>query len=181
MALERISQAFRVLLWEEGKQHALSPIQIQLIIFLHFHSEDKRRVGYLAREFNMTKATISDSIKVLEQKGLVVKYGLPGDARGHILALSSEGESVAIKAMSFANAITTPVSLLSDQQKLQLLTGLLDIIHNLQRSGIISLQRMCFTCRHYGKEESKHFCHLMNKPLMDTEIRIDCPEHEFAG
>ena len=59
VALERISEAFRVLLWEEAKEHALSPIQVQLLIFCCFHTEEKRKIGFLAVEFNLTKATIS--------------------------------------------------------------------------------------------------------------------------
>src|SRR5690606_40334744 len=73
VALERISEAFRVLLWNESKENSLSPIQIQILIFIHFHSLEKCKVGYLADEFNMTKATISDSVKVLLAKELVFK------------------------------------------------------------------------------------------------------------
>ena len=72
-SLERISQAFRVLLWNESKEYGLSPIQIQILIFLFTHSPEKRKISYLAREFDMTKATISDSVKVLFQKSLVTK------------------------------------------------------------------------------------------------------------
>ena len=36
VALERISEAFRVLLWNESKENSLSPIQIQLLIFFTF-------------------------------------------------------------------------------------------------------------------------------------------------
>lgn len=32
-SLERISQAFRVLVWNESKGHSLSPIQIQVLFF----------------------------------------------------------------------------------------------------------------------------------------------------
>jgi hypothetical protein len=32
-AMERISQAYRVLLWNESKELSLSPIQIQILIF----------------------------------------------------------------------------------------------------------------------------------------------------
>jgi hypothetical protein len=38
VALERISEAFRVLLWNESKENSLSPIQIQILIFIYFHS-----------------------------------------------------------------------------------------------------------------------------------------------
>ena len=37
-ALERISQAFRVLLWQESKEFSLTPIQVQVLIFLLHHS-----------------------------------------------------------------------------------------------------------------------------------------------
>src|SRR5690606_17262000 len=72
-SLERIAQSFRVLLWQESKTHGLTAIQIQVLIFLLFHSGDKRKVSYLADEFNLTKATISDTIKTLEQKALITK------------------------------------------------------------------------------------------------------------
>ena len=35
VALERISEAFRVLLWNESKENSLSPIQIQILIFIY--------------------------------------------------------------------------------------------------------------------------------------------------
>jgi hypothetical protein len=35
-ALERLSQAFRVLLWEKNKDYNLSPIQIQLLVYRSF-------------------------------------------------------------------------------------------------------------------------------------------------
>lgn len=40
-SLERVSQAFRVLLWNESKEFSLSPIQVQVLIFLLHHSEQK--------------------------------------------------------------------------------------------------------------------------------------------
>ena len=43
-ALERLSQAFRVLLWQESKEFSLSPIQVQVLIFLLHHSDEKKKV-----------------------------------------------------------------------------------------------------------------------------------------
>ncbi len=92
VALERISEAFRVLLWNESKENSLSPIQIQILIFIHFHTSEKCKVGYLADEFNMTKATISDSVKVLLLKELVAKETDPVDTRSFSLSLTNEGK-----------------------------------------------------------------------------------------
>ena len=47
--LERLSQVFRILLWDKAKEHRLSPIQIQLLIFIQYHSSDKTTISYLAR------------------------------------------------------------------------------------------------------------------------------------
>src|SRR5690554_5951150 len=98
VALERISEAFRVLLWNESKENSLSPIQIQILIFIYFHSTEKCKVGYLADEFNMTKATISDSVKVLLSKELLTKETDPIDTRSFSLLLTNEGKKIAKKA-----------------------------------------------------------------------------------
>ena len=71
--LERISKAFRVLLWEKSKLYKISPIQIQLLIFCSTHKKEDLKVSFLATEFDLTKATISDSIKVLLKKELLTK------------------------------------------------------------------------------------------------------------
>src|SRR5688572_20217661 len=96
-ALERLSEAFRVLLWNEAKQYGLSPIQIQLLIFLQHYPEEKRTITFLASYFNMTKATISDAVKSLEGKQLLVRKSMANDSRSHTLHLVKEGKALAAK------------------------------------------------------------------------------------
>lgn len=180
VALERISEAFRVLLWNESKENALSPIQIQILIFIHFHSLEQCKVGYLADEFNMTKATISDSVRVLLNKALVIKETDPTDTRSYSLSLTSEGKNIAKKASFFASSMQQPIEKLTEAQKKAMLNGLLKLIHDLNKSGIITIQRMCFTCSFYKAENGIHYCNLLKTSLAETEIRVDCPEHQMA-
>lgn len=179
VALERISEAFRVLLWNESKENSLSPIQIQILIFIHFHSLEKCKVGYLADEFNMTKATISDSVRVLLAKGLVTKETDPFDARSHSLSLTNDGKKIAKKASLFASSIEKPIDKLTQEQKRIMLNGLLKLIYDLNKSGIITIQRMCFTCSFYNDENGIHYCNLLKTKLSESEIRVDCPEHQI--
>lgn len=181
VALERISEAFRVLLWNESKETSLSPIQIQLLIFLLFHSGEKRKVSYLADEFNMTKATISDSIKVLLQKELIYKEKDESDTRSFTIELTPKGSETAKRLSLFANRMEQPLDKLSDAQKEVMLNGLLTLISDLNKAGIITLQRMCFTCRHYQRNNTEHYCNLLQAVLYEKDIRIDCTEHELAG
>ncbi|MDT8411267.1 MAG: MarR family winged helix-turn-helix transcriptional regulator [Vicingaceae bacterium] len=177
VALERISEAFRVLLWNESKENNLSPIQIQVLIFLYFHDSEKCKVSYLAEEFNMTKATISDSVKVLLAKKLVEKEINSLDTRSYSLSLTKAGNKVAKKTAFFALPIEQPIEKLSSEQKLIMLKGLLKLIYDLNKSGIITTQRMCFTCSFYTSKNGIHYCNLLNTNLAEHEIRIDCPEH----
>ncbi|MBK8442165.1 MAG: winged helix-turn-helix transcriptional regulator [Sphingobacteriales bacterium] len=177
VALERISEVFRVLLWNESKENSLSPIQIQILIFIHFHSQEKCKVGYLADEFNMTKATISDSIKVLLAKGFVAKEIDTADTRSYSLSLTSEGRKTAKKASFFASSFEQPLEKLTEEQKTTMLNGLLKIIYDLNQSGIITLQRMCFTCLNYQYNNGIHYCKLLENQLVESDLRIDCPEH----
>lgn len=177
-SLERISQAFRVLLWQESKEHSLSPIQVQVLIFLHYHSREKCKVSYLAEEFNMTKATISDTVKTLEQKNLITKEFEPHDTRSYIILLTKKGKAIAEKTSLFSTEIFKPIGKLPQNEKENLLLNLLDIISHLNKSGVITIQRMCMTCKYYhSSDKNLHFCQLLNQNLYVSELRIDCPEH----
>lgn len=179
-SLERVSQAFRVLLWNESKEHSLSPIQVQVLIFLLHHSDQKRKVSYLADEFNMTKATISDTIKTLEQKLFIRKEYEQHDTRSYIIHLTKKGKDIAEQTSLFAKEIEIPIDKLHTTDKENLLLSLLDIINHLNKAGVITIQRMCFTCHFYkaNKNGQGHYCKLLNSKLADNELRIDCPEHK---
>ncbi len=179
-SLERISQAFRVLLWQESKEHSLSPIQVQVLVFLLHHSEEKRKVSYLADEFNMTKATISDTIKTLEQKELISKEFEPQDTRSYVISLTEKGKDIASKTSLFTKEIRTPIDKMETEDKENLLLNLMEIIRYLNKSGVITIQRMCMTCSFYKASDNgnTHFCTLLNQKLNVNDLRIDCPEHE---
>ncbi|GIV30340.1 MAG: hypothetical protein KatS3mg028_1406 [Bacteroidia bacterium] len=179
VALERISEAFRVLLWNESKENSLSPIQIQILIFIQFHAQEKCKVSYLADEFNMTKATVSDSVRALLAKELVNKETDSNDTRSYTLSLTNEGKKIAKKASFFASSIEQPIEKLTQEQKTAMLNGLLKLIYDLNKSGIITIQRMCFTCSYYNSENGIHYCNLLKTKLAESEIRVDCPEHEI--
>jgi DNA-binding MarR family transcriptional regulator len=182
-ALEKISEVFRVLLWTEAKEHKLSPIQMQLLIFIKYHNSDKqRRIASMAREFNLTKATISDSIKVLEQKGLIKRTDDAVDSRSFNFSLTDQGAKLTGMIENFTLPLDGAIATLSPQQKDQFLVSVLDLIYRLNQNGIINTQRMCYNCYYYnGDRQQTHFCNLMKKPLAIDELRIECPEQKTIG
>lgn len=177
-ALERISKAFRVLLWEESKAHKISPIQIQILIFCLNHDQDMLKVSFLAKEFDLTKATVSDSIKVLLKKELLEKVPDTYDSRSYTVRLTTKGKEIALKTSGFTNALNQSVDRIDETDKGLFLQHLLGVINHLNKTSVISLQRMCLTCYHYSKQGNSHYCALLNKVLKSDELQVDCPEHK---
>jgi len=178
--LERISEAFRVLLWEHAKVIGLSPIQIQLIIFVAYHEEKLCNVSHLAKEFNMTKATISDAIRVLEKKELIEKITSSTDKRAFSISLSANGKNIVQETEHFADPIRKAVSKIEKEDQIQLFQSLSKIIYTLNRAGVLTVQRTCHACRYYEKKGDHHYCMLMKKDLFAKDIRLDCPEFEAS-
>ena len=178
--LERLSQVFRILLWEKAKEHSLSPIQIQLMIFIQHHSQDKSTISYLAQEFNFTKPTISDAIKVLEQKKLIKKHTDSIDTRSYTIQLTAQGKKIVAETEVFANPLTEIISKSTKADKLVLWDNITNLITQLNQLEVISVQRTCFNCKHYSNKGKTHFCQLLNQKLQTQDIRIDCSEFEIA-
>lgn len=160
-SLERLSEAFRVLLWQEATQYGLSPIQIQVLTFLLHYPEEKRTVTTLASYFNMTKATISDAVKSLEQKHYLTRKASPTDTRSHTLHLVKEGRAVAKKVEQFADPLQKTVAQMPLKDQAGLLEQLMQVVYQLNQQEIISTQPMCFNCshfRHFAARVSQRHC-----------------------
>lgn len=179
--LERIAKAFRVLLWEESKLHKISPIQIQILLFCASHKKENLKVSFLANEFDLTKATVSDSIKVLIKKELLLKKMNPLDSRSFTVLLTDKGNDIVQKTKGFSSVLSQSINVLTATEKENLLTNILNIIYQLNQQEIISIQRMCFTCYHYEKKGNNNFCNLLNKPLKKNELQIDCSDHKMTA
>ena len=180
-ALERVSEAFRVMLWNENKKHNLSPLQIQILIFLYFHDSSKSTVTYLANEFNMTKATISDAIRVLVKKGYIKREKSQEDSRCAFLSLTEHGHQVADEVSHFANTMKKNVEELHQENKELFLCSLLDLISNLQQQGILSISRMCYSCAYFQNGTlGKHcgYCNRREAPISQGEFKVDCASHQ---
>ncbi len=185
-ALERLSQALRVLLWEVATETGLSPIQIQFLVYLRFLPGRTCRVGDLARRFDLTPATVSDAVRTLATKGLLSRVPDPDDRRARLLALTPAGREVADRLAGWAGVLQEHLVGYSEAEKLTVMRFLMDLIARLQVAGVITVAKMCITCRFFAPErhdnpEAPHHCVLLDRPLRLHQLRLDCPEHEPAS
>ena len=178
--LERVAESFRVLLWDHAKATGLSPIQIQLLIFIHYHADEWCNVSALAREFNMTKPTISDAVKMLSKKELIRKIPSPTDGRAYNMQLTTKGIEVVEQTATFAAPVQQIMNAFSAEDQENFYRVLNQLIYRLQQGGIIQVQRSCRNCRFYRPTKGEHYCGLLEMKLAEETLRLDCPEFEAA-
>jgi DNA-binding MarR family transcriptional regulator len=143
-------------------------------------------VSQLAREFDLSRATVSDAVGSLEKKGLIRKETWPHDRRVTTLRLTPTGEHTAQDLAAWANVIKEHLKDRSAEEKEAVMCFLMGLIGSLQKSGLITVARMCVTCRFFRPdahpgESSSHHCALLDVPLSGSELRADCPEHKLAA
>ena len=177
-SMERVSEVFKVLLWEKAKLVVLSPIQIQILIFIAFHKRNLCNVSHLAKEFNVTKPTVSDAIKILYKKKLIIKDYSSSDSRSYSIALSELGADIVSQTYDFSNPLKKQIDSFSKPEIESLFGTLSQLIYKLNHIGILSVQRTCYGCKFYKKKQEVDYCNLLQKELMKQEIRLDCPEYE---
>ncbi len=183
--LERILRVFRLLLWDVANDENLSPIQIQFLIYLLYNQSSRCRVTDIANEFSLTKATVSDAIASLEEKGLVMKAESENDKRSYLIKLTPKGKKVATKISTWADTLKNNLKKFNKKEKETILEFILKMIESLYDAGIITVQRMCFSCLYFQKNanpdsDSPHYCNLLNKPLSTIELRLDCEDYISA-
>ena len=179
-ALERVGQALRVQMWDTAKQHGLNPTQLHVLLRLATDPPARRRIGVLARELDVTHPAVSDAVAALRRKGLVDRDAASRNAG---LSLSAHGRAVADALADWDERTRAQLAELPSADKQAALRLLLDLIAGLQRSGAITVARMCVTCRYFRRDahpdsSRPHHCALVDAPMGSGELRVDCAEHE---
>lgn len=177
-ALERVSKIYRTLLWQTQVETGLSPIQSQILIFMLFHDDKLLSISAFALEFSVTKATISDAFKTLEKKRFVHKEKDIVDKRRQVLKLTKEGIALAEKIQNYTKPLDDILKDFPTETKSTLFTTLTDVLKALNSKKLLTPLRMCTSCHYFQMKEGKAYCNLLETPLKDEEIRLDCPEYE---
>ncbi len=176
--LERISEAFKTLLWEKATMLGLSPIQIRILLFVAYHKDALCNVSHLAKEFNITKPTVSDAVRILDKKELIVKDFSSSDSRSYTILLSTKGKDIVAQTENFADPLKKQFDGMPSKDFDILFANISKVIYGLHRNDILSVQRTCYGCAFYDKRKGGDYCKLLETSLMPKDIRLDCPEFE---
>ena len=186
LALERVSQVFRTLLWDNSKQKKLSPIQIQFLVYIAAHSKKYSSVSEIARTFNLTPATVSDAIKSLERKGLVQKIVSRRDGRKFPISLTKAGLSMANNLSNWYDPLMDHIQNFPNETREAVLIFLLQLIESLKKHQLLEEIKTCLSCRYFARQtdsniEQTSYCLLRKVPLNNSALRLNCPNFNTAN
>jgi DNA-binding MarR family transcriptional regulator len=180
-AMEKLIQIQRILLWDVAKIEGLSPIQIQFIIYLGRYRENLCTVSVLAREFDLTKATVSDAINTLVSKGMASKNRGGFDRRSYIIRLTAKGRSALKRIENWQDRLLERINSFSDEEKDSALMFFMKLIKLFYDDGIISMARMCITCENYTRisedDTGDHYCRLTGETLARGDLSLGCENY----
>jgi hypothetical protein len=132
----------------------------------------------LAKEFNITKPTISDAIRVLDKKGIIKKDFSSVDNRRYSIRLTKSGNKIVAETANFADPLKARLTGIEPANLESLFDSLGKLIYQLNQNGILTVQRTCYGCKFYKKTETTDFCNMLKKPMLNSDIRLDCPDFE---
>ena len=184
--LAKVGIAMRHHAWAESGPRGLNPTQGQLLAVLRAAHGVGLRVSELAERLAIAPATVSDSVTALQRKRLVTKQRDPSDARAVAVFLTSLGQAQAEAAAGWPDLLLEAVGTLDPQEQATLYRALIKMVRSLQLRGRIPVSGMCVTCRFfrpnaYPGTGAPHHCDLVGAPFGDTQLRLDCPEHQAAA
>lgn len=174
--LERIGEVALALRRGTGMAQDLSALQLRVLGFVADRGTEPVGVALLADALQISRPTASDSVRVLVERGFLLRRPDPADGRSHALRLTAIGRKAAAHAR--ATPLRDALGLLPQADKEGTLIALMRVLEALVHSGDVRVQRLCFTCKHYqGDKRSKHRCLLMRTDMTVAELRTDCPDH----
>ncbi len=176
--LERLTSLLRAEQREGASQAALQPVHLSTLLYLSRANRYSDTPAGLTEYLGSTKGTVSQSLLVLERKGLIVKRSDENDRRIIHLELTNEGTQLLVRTWSSLR-VREAVSALSESRQKRLEDALRDLLTSLQRVHGSRSFGLCHTCSLFERLGDGRFrCGLTAEPLADSDIEKICREHE---
>lgn len=192
--LNKIGLAMKHQAWQQANKDGLSPTQGQILAALvgqsardgEWSQASAQLSGKeLSERLGVSLPTISDSVRVLVEKGLVTKSPDPRHPRATLIAPTERGAELGARARSWPEFMADAVGELSAEEQRAFLSGVVKMVRSLQEHGLVPLSGMCATCTYFRPNvhtgEKPHHCALIDAPLATDQLRLDCPEHVLAA
>ena len=175
--LERLNNLLRAEERKISTEYKLQPIQLQMLNYLDMCNRYSNSPAGVTEYFQLTKGTVSQSLKVLEARDYISKQADTEDKRQVHLLVTSTGKALLAKEIPPTVFQETCRQLdASDAEQIKMSLRLL--LLSLQRANNLRVFGVCHSCRYHQVEGAGQFrCGLTREVLMEEETGLICREY----
>ncbi len=176
--IERLSELLKADARAAVKNHGLQPVQLEVLHYLSLCNRFSDTPKAVSEYLGQTKGTVSQTIQVLERKGLLSKHADINDKRSMHLQLTADGAAV-LQAAVPTRLFRALKKNLSAAQEKSLGEALSQLLQALIRANGLQSFGVCASCRHHRVQaDGGLFCALVQQPLTAHEAEKICREHD---
>ncbi len=178
--LERLNNLLRMETRTLGLKFGLQPIQIEALTYLTRCNRYSDTPQAVTEYLGLTKGTVSQSLKVLEQKGFLRKQQDKEDKRITHLTVTAKGKKLVEQAFP-DKTLEAAVAKTSSAQDRKLEDTLRSLLREMQHLRDRKTFAACHTCRFHEHYEKGYICGLTKEALSKQDIQLICREHEYPS
>lgn len=174
--IERLANLLRQETRLEGQSLGLQPIQQEALYYLSTCNRYSDTTLAVTEFLGLTKGTVSQSLKVLESKALIVRVKDKNDKRITHLKVTKAGTEFLMKTcppQKFTDAITS----LSVDEEYETKSLLKKVLNNYQHATGRTAFGVCQNCRFNHKTSNGVLCELTKEALSSDDIMLICREY----
>ena len=170
--LERLSSLYKSQIRQAASAEGMQVVHAEILQYLSIANHYSNTAQAVSEYFGQTKGSISQSLKVLEKDGYVLRKPCTEDKRVTRLYLTEQGRNKLAKVT--ANAMPD----IADSE--ENVSSLKSILEQWQSGNRHMSFGQCQTCRYHQKLTKGHLqCGLTGAPLSIDDSKKICREHKF--
>lgn len=178
--LERLGGLLRALAREAAARHGLQPVHVEILHYLMRCNRYSDTPGALVRYLGSTKGTVSQSLLLLERKGLVRRLPDASDRRRVRLRLTARARRLLAQLWPPA-AWVEAVGALPAERRRVLAEEARELLRALQHANGSRSFGVCRSCRHHLRTADGARCALTGERLSAADAGRICADHEPAA
>ena len=177
--LERLAGLLRTETRHLLFEHGLQPVQFEALQYLLICNRYSDTLMAVTEYLGQTKGSVSQTLKVLEKKGLIEKHLDHTDKRVAHMSVTADGHAL-IKAITPSPMLKLTAKYLDENEAVTVESSLHCLLKIIQRANSFNTFGQCVSCCHNIRySENEFMCGLTKEALTSKDVKLICREHEF--
>lgn len=177
--IERLGNLVRADVRAVCHASGVRPVQLEALHYLTQCNRYSDTPQAVAEYLGLTKGTVSQTLKVLEEKGLLKKRSDPGDKRVVHLTPTASGRRLVERVVP-SDLLAMGVGRLSKSEQQATGEALRLLLRSVQKANSLRTFAPCHSCRFNQKIDDGYLCELTQEALTADDVVLICREHQYS-